>query len=128
MSVVYVVRPEQRGVTAYNTPSIEHSWTTPPRLDVFNVEQPFLPPVVQRCVVRPNSVCEHGWFCTDNQQVAEMVEALRAERPSVVAYLDLCARAVAQLPGRAEFSLVAEHALRQAADGIDRGDHLRLEE
>lgn len=92
MSVVYVVRPDQRGVATYESWGIEHSWMTPPRLDVFSAEQPFLPPAVQRCTVRPNSVCEHGWVCTDNRDVAVLVDELCGERSLVVAFLDRCAR------------------------------------
>lgn len=127
MSIVYIVRPDQRGVSAYNTPGIEHSWTTPLRLDIFSEEQTLRPPAVQRCTVRPTSVCEHGWFCTDNRDVAVMVDELRAERPSVLAFLDLCAREEQKSMRHPDYSLVASHAVHKAADAIERGEHRREE-
>lgn len=110
MSIVYVVRPDQRGISTYPGWGIEHAWMTPPSLDIFSVEEPFLQTTVQRCTVRPNSVCEHGWFCTDNRDVAVMVNELRGERAAVVAWLR-----------RGDWACV------QHAEKIERGEHRREE-
>ena len=115
MSTVYVVRPDVRGVYYYDGLGIEHAQMTTPMIDTFSVEQlPFLQTTVQRCIVRPNSVCEHGWFCTDNRDVAAMVNELRGERAAVVAWL----RREIQKCGCDD----------DTASCIERGEHRREEE
>lgn len=119
MSTVYVVRPDVRGVYYYDGWGIEHAQMTTPMIDTFSVEQPFLQTTVERCIVRPNSVCEHGWFCTDNRDVAAMVNELRGERDAVVAWLqELSASSLNHDP-------VEE--LQYAARSIKRGEHRREE-
>ena len=105
---VYVVRPDERGVCTYDSWGIEHAHMTTPMIDIFSVEEPFLQTTVQRCTVRPNSVCEHGWFCTDNRDVAVMVDKLRKERAAVVVWL------------REEYDT---HSTQHAALHIERGEH-----
>lgn len=124
MSTVYVVRPDVRGVYYYDGWCIEHACMTPPSLNIFSVEEPFLQTTVQRCTVRPNSVCEHGWFCTDNRDVAVMVNELRGERAAVVALLRKEARRMQEMHG-ARYAAVA---LRHFADLFERGEHRREEE
>ncbi len=118
MSIVYVVRPDQRGISTYTSCGIEHACMTPPSLDIFSVEEPFLQTTVQRCTVRPNSLCEHGWFCTDNREVAVMVDELRGERATVVAYLRAESSAAGASPDERTI-------LRWVANFIERGEHRR---
>jgi len=120
---VYVVRPDERGVCTYDSWGIEHAHMTTPMIDIFSVEQPFLQTTVQRCIVRPNSVCEHGWFCTDNREVAVMVDKLRKERAAVVAWLR---EGLTQLGQQTR--LVSLGALLSDMVGvIERGEHRREE-
>jgi len=119
---VYVVRPDERGVCTYDSWGIEHAQMTTPMIDIFSVEQPFLQTTVQRCIVRPNSVCEHGWFCTDNREVAVMVDELRKERAAVVAFLRETSRNL-----EASFDVHSGAILRGYADRIKRGLHRREE-
>lgn len=115
MSIVYAVRPDQPGVRSYNSWCIEHAWVDTPWFDVKHDDPSCFAHVVQRCVVRPNSVCEHGWFCTDNREVAVMVDKLRGERAATVSWLR-------RNGGQNAF------AYWNAADCIERGEHRREEE